>query len=87
MHSHFEEAALTVVSLIVGIAALSVILSPKATTTQVIQASASALGNDLAVAMSPVTGTSTPVNLSYPSSGSGFNLGTPSFGGGMPSFN
>ncbi len=84
---HFEEAALTVVSLIVGIAALSVILSPKATTTKVIQASASGLGNDLAVAMSPVTGTQTPVDLSYPDSGSNFGVGMPSFGGGLPSFN
>lgn len=83
---HFQEAVVTIVSLIVGIAALSVILSPKATTAKVIQASASGLGNDLAVAMSPVTGTQTPVNLSYPDSNSGGFGGSLTFQTGLPAF-
>lgn len=84
--NHFQEAAVTIVGLIVGIAALSVILSPKSTTAKVIQASASALGNDLAVAMSPVTGASVHIDTSYPANGSyGGNM--PSFSSGLPSFN
>jgi hypothetical protein len=50
------EAVVTILSLIVGVAILSVLVSPKAQTSQVIQATASGFGNSLAVAMSPVTG-------------------------------
>lgn len=78
------EAIVTILSLIVGVAILSVLVSPKATTSQVIQATASGFGNDLAVAMSPVTGSQTNINLTYPNATTG---GMPTFGGfGMPQF-
>lgn len=52
--------------LIVAVALVSVIVSKKAQTPQVIQAAGSAFGNNLAVAEAPVTGAATPINLSYP---------------------
>jgi type II secretory pathway pseudopilin PulG len=57
----------TIVGLIVAVAIIALLVSPKATTASVIQASGSALGNNLAVAESPVTGATYQVNLSYPS--------------------
>ena len=78
-----KDTLLTIVSLIVGIAALSIILSPKATTTAVIQAGASGLSNSLAVAMSPVTGTHVTPNVSYPANTPGSGLGTNSQGPNM----
>jgi hypothetical protein len=81
------EAVVTILSLIIGVAILSVLVSPKAQTSQVIQASASGFGNSLAVAMSPVTGSPTNINLSYPTGngGMGGNMGLPTFGGnGQP---
>ena len=81
------EAAVTVASLIVGVAALSVLVSGKANTTGVIQASASGFSNALGTAMSPVTGATTSLNLAYPSpvnSAYGSpttNLGSPMIGG------
>lgn len=71
------EGVVTIFSLIIGVAILSVLVSPKAQTSQVIQATASGFGNSLAVAMSPVTGAQTTINLSYPSGGGGM----PTFGG------
>ena len=56
----------TVVALIVAVAIIALLVSPKATTSQVIQSTGSALGNNLAVAESPVTGATYAVNLSYP---------------------
>lgn len=66
---HITEAVVTIATAIVGVAILAVLVSRKAQTPQVIQAAASGFGNSLAVAESPVTGASTPINLSYPSSG------------------
>lgn len=82
------EAVVTILSLIVGVAILSVLVSPKAQTSQVIQATASGFGNSLAVAMSPVTGQTMNggqgIITSYPGSNQG---GFPTFGGsGMPGF-
>lgn len=77
------EAAVTIGSLILGIAALSVILAPKATTTAVIQSTASGFSNALATAMSPVTGAQVSINTSYPSStiaGVSSNIGSPTYG-------
>ena len=68
-NTHFTDAFVTIVSLIVGIATLSIILSPKATTTRVIQATASGFSNSLATAMSPVTGERVKIDTSYPNSG------------------
>jgi len=62
----FFEALVTIVLAIVGLGVVSVLVSKKAQTPQVIQAMGSALGNDMAVAESPVTGATYQVNLSYP---------------------
>lgn len=79
MGNQVTEAAVTVVGLIVGIAALSVLLSPNSTTAKVIQASASGLSNSIATAISPVTGSHISADLSYPSSGGLGSLALPSF--------
>jgi len=79
----FIEAGVTIAGLIAAIAIIALIISPKATTAQVVQAVASGYGNDIAVAISPVTGTQVTPNLSYPNS-SGFGL--PNFSMGLPSF-
>jgi PRD1 phage membrane DNA delivery len=74
------EGIVTVFIAIIGVAILSVLVSPKARTSQVIQATASGFGNDLGVAVSPVTGNQYAINLSYP------NQGGVGFGGGFPQF-
>jgi len=86
--NNITEGIVTIFSLIIGVAILAILVSPKATTAQVIQATASGFGNSLAVAESPVTGSATNINLSYPSNGafSGQGFGTPNFGSGMPQF-
>ena len=61
------EAAVTILLAIVGVAMLSVLVSPKSKTASVIQAGASGFGNALGVAESPVTGNALSINLSYPS--------------------
>lgn len=76
------EGVITVFTLIIGVAILSILVSPKARTSQVIQATASGFGNSLAVAMSPVTGEKVNINTGYPQSGFG-GLG---FSAGLPSF-
>lgn len=83
------EGVITIFSLIIGVAILSVLVSPKAKTADVIQATASGFGNSLAVAMTPVTGEHVKIDTSYPNQGQGVfgGIGMPSFGGyGMPSF-
>jgi hypothetical protein len=65
----FMEAMTTIALAIVGLGFASVIVSKKAQTPQVIQATGSAFSNAMAVAESPVTGAQTNINLSYPSSG------------------
>lgn len=60
------EAVVTVALAIVGVAMMSVLVSKKAQTPAVIQASGSAFSNALAVAESPVTGATYHINLSYP---------------------
>jgi hypothetical protein len=64
--STFVEAGVTILTAVVGVAFLSVLVSRKAQTPQVIQAAASGFGNILGVAESPVTGTGYNINLSYP---------------------
>ena len=64
----FVEA---VVALFVVVAITALLISPKARTSQVIQASGSLIGNDLGVAESPVTGATYQIDLSYPNSGFG----------------
>lgn len=67
-----SEMILTIVTAIIGVAVLALLISPKARTSQVIQAGASAVGNMLAVAQSPVTGNKVNIDTSYPDSGSMF---------------
>lgn len=79
----FTEAAVTVASLIVGVAALSVLVSRNSNTAAVIQASASGFTNSLLAAMTPVNGNAPSVNNSYPSAvNQGFGL--PQLGFGQP---
>lgn len=73
------EAIVTIATAIVGVAMLAILVSRKAQTPAVIQAAASGFGNSLAVAQAPVTGASTPINLSYPNSG-GFGYSLPDIG-------
>lgn len=78
------EGVITVFTAIIGVAILSILVSPKAQTAGVIQAVASGFGNSLAVAQSPVTGNAVNINTSYPSSNQGF--GVVSSGMGLPTF-
>jgi hypothetical protein len=78
MNGHpIVEGVITIMSLIVGIAAIAVVVSPKAQTSQVIQATASGFVNSLATAEAPVTGNNVNIVSSYPSSG----FGIPSLSG------
>lgn len=65
--SEFVRLVVTVVALIVTVAIVALLISPKAKTASVIQASFSGLGNTLGVAESPVTGNSYNITLAYPS--------------------
>jgi cell shape-determining protein MreC len=66
----------TIATAIVAVAIISVLVSRRAQTPQVIQAAGSAFSNALGVAESPVTGAQYQIDLSYP--GQDF---TSSFGG------
>lgn len=66
----FIEAGVTVASLIAAVAIISVLVSKKADTPQVVQSVASGYANNIGVAMSPVTGASVSLDTSYPSGGS-----------------
>jgi hypothetical protein len=67
MGHEFFSTLSGIVGLFVAVALTSVIVSKKAQTPQVIQATGSAIGNNLAVAEAPVTGANTPITLAYPS--------------------
>ena len=60
-----------IVSLIVAVAIVALLVSRNAQTPQVIQSMGSALGNNLGVAESPVTGAAYAIDLSYPGQGFG----------------
>lgn len=62
----------TVLLGIIGVAIVAVIVSRKSQSPEVIQSAGSAFSNALDVAVSPVTGNTSPPNLSYPSN---FNFG------------
>jgi PRD1 phage membrane DNA delivery len=66
MESDFFRFLETIAALIVAVAIVALLVSPKATTSQVIQASASGLANNLGVAESPVTGATYQIQLGYP---------------------
>lgn len=55
--SDFVNAMLAIVAGVLGLAIVSVLVSQKAQTSSVIQASGSALSNVIAAAVNPVTGT------------------------------
>lgn len=73
---NITETVVTIATAIVGVALLALIVSRRSNTAGVIQAAGSAFGNALGVAVSPVTGAQTNLNLGYPSSIGSF----PSFG-------
>lgn len=60
------EMVVTIATAIVGLAIVSVLVSRKAQTPQVIQAAGTAFGTALGVAEAPVTGASYTPNLTYP---------------------
>ena len=62
--NQLTEAAVTIFVAIIGVAILSVLVSPKANTVGVIRSVASGFGNDLGVAISPVTGNNYNIDLS-----------------------
>jgi hypothetical protein len=64
------EEIVTIALAIIGLAIIAVLVSKKANTTSVIQAAASGLGNNIAVASAPVTGISMSPSLGYPSDNS-----------------
>jgi hypothetical protein len=64
----FFDFLQAVATLIVGVAIVALLVSPKAKTSSVIQASASGFSNALGVAQSPVTGAKYTIDLSYPDS-------------------
>jgi hypothetical protein len=64
--STFWEMMITAVTIIGTVAIVSVVVSKKSQTPQVIQASGSAFSNALGVAESPVTGAQYHIDLSYP---------------------
>jgi hypothetical protein len=66
MGQEIASTIVGIVSLLAFVAIVSVLVSRKAQTPQVIQAAGSALGNDLGVAVSPVTGNQYQIDLSYP---------------------
>lgn len=76
MHNEFLASMVTVATAIIGVAILAVLVSKQANTAGVISAAGSAFGQDLGVALSPITG------------GGGMggfgNLGSFSGGAGMP---
>ena len=64
--SPFFETISTIAPAIVTLGIVSVLVSKKAQTPQVIQSAGSAFSNAMAVAEAPVTGASMNINLSYP---------------------
>ena len=66
MGGSFFQMIEAIAGLIVTVALVSVVVSKKSQSPQVIQAAASGFGNSLAVAEAPVTGAATPITLSYP---------------------
>jgi hypothetical protein len=66
------EKITTIAVAIVGVATLAVLVSKKANTAGVITSAGQAFGTALAVAVSPVSGTATNVNLGGGLGGNGF---------------
>lgn len=71
MSDNLTTGIVTIAMGVIGVATIAVIFSQKSNAPGVIQSAGSALANNIAVAVSPVTGGSISPNLSYPSSGLG----------------
>ena len=56
MSENLVTAMVSIVVAIIGLAALSVVLSPKASTSQVLGAASQGLSTDITAAVSPVSG-------------------------------
>lgn len=74
--STFTEMITTIALAIVALGVVSVLVSKKAQTPAVIQASGSAFSNALGVAESPVTGATYHIDLSYPGQDFSGSFGT-----------
>lgn len=79
--SQFWESIVTVFAFAAIVAGIAVIVSRKSQSPAVIQSVASGYGNILDVAISPVTGTTSAPQLSYPGSigGGALDLGGTNF--------
>ena len=75
MDNQLVTALVSVVLAIIGLAALATVLSPKAQTSQVVQAGSQGLATDIGAAISPVTGGSVGVFSGLGAIGGGFSLG------------
>lgn len=64
MGNELITAMVSIATAIVGVAIISVLVSKNANTTQVIGAATSGFGNDLSVALSPVTGSTSSLAVS-----------------------
>jgi hypothetical protein len=74
------EAFVTIALAVVGLAMVSAIVSRNANSAGVVQAISSGLGNNIATAISPVTGANVSPDLSYPGGGSfGSSFGSPNW--------
>ena len=62
----FAEGIITIAIAVVGLAVVSVLVSPKAQTSSLVQSLASGFGNSIGVAESPVTGNNVSLSLGYP---------------------
>jgi hypothetical protein len=70
--SNAMEHITTIAIAIIGVAILALLVSKKANTSGVIQSAGQAFSTALAVAESPVTGTSVSINLGGGLGGNGF---------------
>lgn len=74
------EAGVTIALAIIGLAMVSAVISRRSNATGVVQAISSGLGNNIATAISPVTGAGVSPDLSYPGGGSfGSSFGAPNW--------
>lgn len=74
--SAFTEMVTTAIIMIATVAIISVVVTKKSQTPQVIQAAGSAFSNALGVAESPVTGATYQIDLSYPGQDFSGSFGT-----------
>lgn len=73
----FGEGLLTIALAIIGLGLASVLVSPRARTSQVIQAGATGFATAIGVAQGPVTGQSFNFSLGYPAGGGpGYGFGS-----------